>query len=138
MAANKKAAGYIAYIFLVMMTVAIATFLILWGKSTTERQTESVVNIASGRLECKDLRIDAVAGPGCSSVLLSNKGMVNIHNARVTFDYSRPVDSGVLSVSGEQVQVDDQGFSIANILPIVQERGNLFGCADKKLVVKCP
>ncbi len=141
-AVNKKAAGYIAYILMVLMTVAIATSLILWGKSTAERQTTGTVNLASGRLECRDIKIDAAAGPGCNSVILSNKGLTNVHHARVAFDSLSQADSGELLATGEKVTVDYigdniEGFSNADILPIIHERGNLFGCVDKKLIVKC-
>ncbi len=135
---HKKAAAYIAYILLIMMTVVIATSIILWSTRTTEELTKGSVNLASGRLECKEVRIDAVPNVGCTSITIINKGMINIENARVTFDNSLQKDSGNLFVSSEVEVTNDSPFKKAVVLPIVKERENLFGCNDKKLVLNCP
>lgn len=133
---NKKAVAYIAYILLIMLTVAIATMIILWSKSTTEEMTRSTVNLASGRLECKEVKIDAIAQPGCTSLRILNKGTINIENVRLTFDDVTQADSGVVIVASE-ISVDASAFSKVELLPIVKERGNLFGCQDKKLLIRC-
>lgn len=133
---NKKAVAYIAYILLIMLAVAIATMISLWSKSTTEEMTKSTVNLASGRLECKEVKIDAIAQPGCASLRILNKGTINIENVKLTFDDVTQADSGVVIVSSE-ISVDASAFSQVELLPIVKERGNLFGCQDKKLLIKC-
>lgn len=135
---QKKAASYIGYILMVMITVIIATSIIIWSQRTTKELTESAVNIASGRLECKEVRIDAFASEDCGSLTVSNKGMINIENVKVTLDDARQQDSGRLVVNTE-LQVNDaqHPFSKAVLLPIVKEGENMFGCVDKKLTLNC-
>lgn len=141
MTTNKKAAGYLAYVLLIMVTVAIAAAVITWSLSTTKELTESSVTLASGRLECKEVRIDAVANAGCTSVTIYNKGTINLEQVMVTFDFERQVPSEMIPVFGsaEVKEVNaQQTFSKAVFLPIVKERNNLYGCVDKKLQVNCP
>src|SRR3989344_6670781 len=102
----KKAAAYIGYIMLIMITVVMATALIIWSQSTTKELTESTVNLASGRLECKEIKIDATANQACNTLTVFNKGMINIENIRVTFDEARQLDSGNVFVSSS-VDVTD-------------------------------
>lgn len=136
---NKKAAAYLAYVLLIMVTVAMATIIITWSLSTTKELTESSVTLASGRLECKEVRIDAVALPGCNAVTVYNKGTINIEKVMVTFDFERQVPSTMIPVSGSVEVTDEDGQTFSNVvfLPIVKERNNLFGCVDKKLQVNC-
>jgi hypothetical protein len=137
-AVNNKAAAYIAYILLILITVTIAAFMIIWGQRTTEQYTEGTLQIASGRLGCRDIRIDAKPDDGCAFITLENKGMLNIEMARVTFDYNRPVDSELLPpMAISQANDPSPPFKTATILPVIKEDGNMFGCADKKLVVNC-
>lgn len=134
----KKAAAYIGYIMLIMITVVMASALIIWSQSTTKELTESTVNLASGRLECKEVKIDATANPGCASLTVFNKGMINIEDVRITFDEARQIDSGNVFVSSSVDVTDPEPtFSKASLLPIVKERENIFGCNDKKLVITC-
>lgn len=122
-----------------MVTVAMATIIITWSMSTTKELTESSVTLASGRLECKEVRIDATANPpDCNSVTIYNKGTINIERVMVTFNFERQVPSDMVPVSGSVDVVDNQApFSNVVFLPIVKERNNLFGCVDKKLQVNC-
>ncbi len=141
---NKRAISWIAWILVLGITVTLVTAMIFWSKGQISTLSEATVKYVSGREECKSVKIDAWGNPpDCDALNITNKGYVKISNARLHLDKGNVNDR--VAMFGQEIvptatKENDtiSAFSSADILPIVNVKGELYGCSDKVLTISCP
>ncbi|MFH1637609.1 MAG: hypothetical protein ABIB71_04260 [Candidatus Woesearchaeota archaeon] len=138
---KKKGSSWIAWVLAMAATIALTTAVIFWSKGQVATLSEDTINFVSGKEECKMVRIDAWGEDSCTELVIENKGYVKISNARIILDNGSYFlfGSDILPLSSSPREVgDDPAFTTAEIMPIVEVKGETYGCRDKVLGISCP
>ncbi|HLD15326.1 MAG TPA: archaellin/type IV pilin N-terminal domain-containing protein [Candidatus Nanoarchaeia archaeon] len=76
---NKRAASeIISWILLVGMTIALATIVSIWIKSTVEKDVKDIVDPINEDMLCNDISFNVNLTNDCSNPKISNKGSFTI------------------------------------------------------------
>ncbi|RME54329.1 hypothetical protein D6777_04185 [Candidatus Woesearchaeota archaeon] len=121
-----------------MLFVTLAVMMITWGKGFTEKNVNKQINFVSGRADCQSIKISAESDPGCTTLTIKNRGMLNIKKVLVRSP-DGTINQEVEDVLvGQDTNVDLGAYSKLTLLPVVEVNKELIGCNDKKLSVECP
>ncbi|MEK6816620.1 MAG: hypothetical protein AABY09_03330 [Nanoarchaeota archaeon] len=145
---SKKGATWIEYTLATGLFVALAVIMITWGKSFTEEKTDAAITMASGRMDCQQIRIDAVLDRSVADtcmVTIVNRGALNVRRVLVRYgDSQAEVDDLRISeimrqeTGNEGILMAENLFGYkAELLPLVDAGEELVGCKDKILEIDC-
>lgn len=145
---SKRGATWIEYTLATGLFVALAVVMITWGRGFTQEKTDAAITMASGRMDCQQVRLDAILDksvPNTCTVTIINKGSLNVKRVLVRYGGSQ-VEVNDLKVADLMKQeTGSEGFTMAenlfgfkaNLIPLVDAGKSLVGCKEKVLDIDC-
>ncbi len=137
---KKGAVVIIEWVLLIGLTVALGIIVTTWMREQTKQVTEDIVEDVEFDARCADVSLNVAVlscAPGVDHVNITNTGYFNITKVSVRNQFGAadfqldlaPQSSKDLNIGNAQTEVD--------IVPVMTVGNKLFGCTDRKLIVRC-
>lgn len=146
---NRKGSAWIEYTLATFLFVGLAVVLITWGRGFTQEKTDAAITMASGRMDCQQIKLDAkdlVDDDAQCTLNLANRGSLNIKKVLIRYgDTQQEVsdlkiadiilrDSGSVT-DGVALTLPTAGK--VEFIPLVESGTTMVGCKDKVLEITC-
>ena len=144
---RKKGATWIEYTLATFLFTGLAIVLITWGRDFTQEKTDAAITMASGRMDCQQIKLDAkdlFDGDAQCTVTLVNRGSLNVKKVLVRYG---DVQEEVPDLKIADIMLRDLGTEGVNLtyvitgkvefIPLVESGTTMVGCKDKVLDIIC-
>ena len=111
---NKAATEIISWVLLVGMTIALATIVSLWIKSTAEKQVKDIIEPIEEDLLCNEVSFNVNLTNDCKNPKITNKGSFKIDDFTIRINNQLIVNG--LKNSFDEAILPDQSKVLRTIL----------------------
>ncbi len=146
---NRKGATWIEYTLATFLFTGLAIVLITWGRGFTQEKTDAAITMASGRMDCQQIKLDAkdlADDDGRCTLRLVNRGSLNIKKVLIRYGDTQEevpdlkIADIILRDSGGATDGVDLAYVTTGkveFIPLVESGTTLVGCKDKVLEITC-